>query len=457
LQGLRDRFAFFQRSLIGWRRESNRELKERGDELPESQPVHDQVHSLRRNWRFASWCGWLHDELQADMVGFAQAKLSPYSNKRALHRSPSGLWCDAGIVADRCLMYENEQQLRHHLDAFGCKLRPRDDLIGWIDKGRHTCGKGGKFWVNLHSFSPRGTNRRFIVGAFGDYRDKRVEKVEWDRESLTDELREQYRKEQAAAREREQREAAEAHATAALSAAQLWHEMSRTGVSTYLARKGVDAEACRYTHRWVRIARRDPTEKDMLVPPGSLVLPLIRYDMPREEALRGLQFIKPDGFKLFTEGFGKRGCSLRLGDVDDWTEILMVCEGYATGLSIRMATGRSWPVFVCLDAGNLADVIPLLRALYPNAFILVCADDDWKTKNHEGPNPGRTAARKVARGTERCDIVWPVFDPRTRAEKDTDFNDLHIREGLGEVEDQLQRTIRIVRAREFGVVECDGV
>jgi putative DNA primase/helicase len=265
-------------------------------------------------------------------------------------------------------------------------------------------------------------------------------------------------REQAAAREKEQREAEQAAAMAALTAVELWARMSRTGTSDYLRRKGVEPEACRFVVEWLRIQRRDPREKPFTIPPGTLVLPLIRYDLPREEALRGLQFIKPDGFKLFTENFGKNGCSVRLGAIDEWTEILLACEGYATGLSIRMATERKWPAFVCLDAGNLANVVPLLRALYPNAFILVCADDDWKTENHDGPNPGRTAARKIARQVERCEIVWPVFERSTREQKDTDFNDLHQREGLEAVERQLKRTLKFIREREFAVeTEPHGV
>jgi putative DNA primase/helicase len=150
--------------------------------------------------------------------------------------------------------------------------------------------------------------------------------------------------------------------------------------------------------------------------------------------------------KTVTKGFSKNGCSLRLGDADEWTELILACEGYATGLSIRMATARQLPVFVTLDAYNLAFVVELLRELYPNAFILICADDDWKTQDHDGPNPGRNKARRTAKTTERCEIVWPVFDPATRQEKDTDFNDLHLRQGLEAVERQLTGVIKAIKS-----------
>ena len=89
-------------------------------------------------------------------------------------------------------------------------------------------------------------------------------------------------------------------------------------------------------------------------------------------------------------------------------------------------------------------MVPLLRALYPETRILILADDDYLTRDQRTgalSNPGRTAAKAVARKTERCDFVWPVFKPTNRGPKDTDFNDLHVLEGLGAVSDQLTGVI----------------
>jgi putative DNA primase/helicase len=329
-------------------------------------------------------------------------------------------------------MEENYEDVMHQLREIGCELRPRDGGLK-IGRGRVTCGKGGKFWYHLHTFSPRGSSRSFIVGTIGRY-GKGSFKVEWDRQGLSDEQREQFAREQREARERDEARRAEDARIAALSAAELWRMATPEGRSPYLERKGVEPECCRF------------------LPDGSLVIPLLRYDKPRAEALRAVQRIYPGPRvhprtkeelpqKTFTSGFSKNGCCLRLGAIDEWTELLLVCEGYATGLSIRMATERQHPVFVALDAYNLGMVVPLLRELYPQAFILICADDDWKTKDHDGPNPGRNKARKVAKATDRCDLVWPVFDAKLRQDKDTDFNDLHQRQGLDVVSEQLQAVL----------------
>jgi putative DNA primase/helicase len=70
----------------------------------------------------------------------------------------------------------------------------------------------------------------------------------------------------------------------------------------------------------------------------------MRYDLPRADALQALQRIAADGSKRFTKGLQKPGVCLRLGLVVAG-EPLLVCEGYATGLTLRMALGRRLPVF----------------------------------------------------------------------------------------------------------------
>lgn len=232
-------------------------------------------------------------------------------------------------------------------------------------------------------------------------------------------------------RERLQREAVEERARQvsaedvrleALSTADLWREASRNGRSAYLERKLVDAEGCRY------------------LPDDSIVIPLLRYDWPREEALVGTQRIWPNGNRRLTAGFGTTGAALRLGLVDVGG-LILVCEGYAAGLTLRMATDRRMPVVVALDAYNLLPVCELLRALYPEARLLICADDDWRTEG----NPGRDKARLAAKAVERCDFVWPSFASLVRGEKDTDYNDLHRLGGLRRVHVQLRATLDAIR------------
>lgn len=317
---------------------------------------------------------------------------------------------------------DNMAQVIAQMQAFGVEFLDKDfPLRVGMDK-RKGCGKKGKFWYWLQEFRPK-SGGSFVVGRFGSYKSGDSQKVEVDWKPLGEAERARMAAEHAAARKAADDARAQESELAALGAADLWRRASREGESPYLKRKGVQAEACRY------------------FADGTVVVPLIRYDLPREEALRGVQRIKPDGAKFYTKGFAKPGCALRLGDfIPGQVNVVLVCEGYSTGLTIRMATGHKFVVYVALDAGNLAYVVPLLRELHPKHHLLVCADDDWRTRDQisgELNNPGRTAARKVAKEVTSCDFLWPVFDTATRHEKDTDFNDLHQRQGLGAVQRQI--------------------
>lgn len=317
---------------------------------------------------------------------------------------------------------DNMASVVAQMQAFGVEFLDKDLPLQVGRDKRKGCGKKGKWWYWLREFRPDGGGS-FVVGRFGSYKSGDSQKVDVDWKPLGIAERERMAAEHAAARQAAEEARARESELAAMGAGDLWRRAAREGHSPYLERKGVVPEACRYFED------------------GTLVIPLIRYDLPREEALRGVQRIKPDGAKFYTKGFTKPGCALRLGSfVPGAMNVVLVCEGYSTGLTIRMATQHKLVLYVALDAGNLAYVVPLLREMHPRHRILVCADDDWRTRDQitrELNNPGRTAARKVAKEVTSCDFLWPVFDPATRKDKDTDFNDLHLRQGLGVVERQI--------------------
>lgn len=330
------------------------------------------------------------------------------------------------------MLHENYHEVVQAMEALGCKFRSKDLPLQVDTPKRRGCGLGGKWWYWLRSFELRG--RSFVVGRYGSYKTGESWKVEWDAPPLTDEEKARFRAEREAA-ERAALEARRREAEfASLNARRQWARGSTAGASPYLQRKGVDGEACRY------------------MPDGSLLVPLLRYDFDREHALRAVQRIYPGPRKdprtgedlpekTFTKGFDPDRCSVRLGLVAEGDPIL-VCEGYATGLTLRMALERRAPVFVALNAGNLMSVCQLVRELHPTCPILVCADDDWQTKDHAGQpdNVGRRKAHEVARRLEAVHVIYPVFGAERRA-KDTDFNDLHARRGLAAVRIQLVRAL----------------
>lgn len=320
---------------------------------------------------------------------------------------------------------DNMHSVVAQMEAFGVEFMDKDLPLQVGMEKRKGCGKKGKWWYWLQTFRPD-SGGSYVVGRFGSYKSGESQKVQVDWKPLGEAERARLAAEQSAAKQAQAQAKAHEAELAAMGALDLWRRADRQGASTYLARKGVVPEACRY------------------LADGTVVIPLIRYDMPRAEALRAVQRIKPDGQKFFTKGFAKAGCALRLGEIlSEAMNVVLVCEGYSTGLTIRMATGHQLPVYVALDAGNLVHVVPLVRDLHPGHFILICADDDWKTRDHAGElnNPGRAAARSVAKLVRNCDFLWPVFNAATRDEKDTDFNDLHQRQGLEAVARQIRSVL----------------
>lgn len=355
--------------------------------------------------------------------------------------------------------YENYHDVLQQMAVFGIELQARKDE-GFPKKiaAKVTCGKGGKDWYKVYEFERDG--RTYLTGSFGTYKGGgSYQKISVEWAPLAQAELDRLQAERAAVKARAAAERQAEIANAAAEAITIWRKGVKEGVSSpYLERKQVQPEACRWLREQLvlRWPAERPGDEDTVVRlvGGTLLLPMVRLDYPKDQALRGLQFIRPDGAKIFQRGFEKPGCCVRLGDVEGAAlSLLLVCEGYATGLTIRMATGHRLPVFVAFDAGNLAHVVPLLRNLYPSTHrILICADDDWRTKDKRTgqlTNPGRTAAKKVAREVVGCDFLTPVFDPETRGEKDTDFNDLHVLAGLDVVKRQLDGVINVM-GRVYG-------
>jgi len=135
---------------------------------------------------------------------------------------------------------------------------------------------------------------------------------------------------------------------------------------------------------------------------GALVIPL--HDSA--EVLHSLQFIDGEGKKRFLSGGRKRSCYYSIGQVKD---TLCIAEGYATAASVHEATGHA--VVVAFDAGNLLPVAQALRQKFPDAEIILCADNDINTPG----NPGLTHAREAATAVGALLAIPPCAG---------DFNDL---------------------------------
>jgi phage/plasmid primase-like uncharacterized protein len=180
------------------------------------------------------------------------------------------------------------------------------------------------------------------------------------------------------------------------------------------------------------------------VKPHSLRMSWSRLVVPIQDAsgsLWSLQFINRDGEKIFLGGGRVSGCFYLLGNPKGK---LLIAEGYATGATVREATGQA--VAVAFDCGNLTPVAKALRQKFPDTEMVICADDDRTTTG----NPGLTKAREAARAV-RAKLAVPHFRD---GQPGTDFNDLACFEGLEAVRTQLAAASALgAEAKQSGVAD----
>jgi len=136
---------------------------------------------------------------------------------------------------------------------------------------------------------------------------------------------------------------------------------------------------------------------------GDLLIPM-RID----DKLVGLQQIKPDGTKKFLFGQKSKGATLKI----DNKGRNILCEGYATALSVQRAMKalkQRYTIHICFSASNMEHVGSLLDNP------LVIADHD---------PVGIKCASKIAKNYWLGDFGM-------------DFNDMEMRDGTGSVSQSL--------------------
>jgi putative DNA primase/helicase len=172
---------------------------------------------------------------------------------------------------------------------------------------------------------------------------------------------------------------------------------------------------------------------------GTKLLIPMRDALVDEPLLLSLQTIDAKGRKLNAEGgrttcvrtvLGAEGFSKRHEDGENPT--LYICEGWATGWTINHLTDE--PAVVCFSTNNIECVTRAMKERYPDARIVIAADNDRWTKRPNGEpwNPGVEAARDAAKvlGVE---VAIPDFRDLSDSEtKQTDYNDLYCRNGKTE-------------------------
>ncbi len=144
-----------------------------------------------------------------------------------------------------------------------------------------------------------------------------------------------------------------------------------------------------------------------------------------------LQFIDSLGFKKYMKGCKKSGGYFTIGD---YTDNVLITEGLATGCSLYESTG--FMTVVAFDAGNLSIVAAKMKDKYPDAKIIICADNDQYSNFNIGVKKATNAAIKHG-----CYVAIPEFTDIST--KPTDFNDLMILEGKERVKEMVTNATNV--------------
>lgn len=162
---------------------------------------------------------------------------------------------------------------------------------------------------------------------------------------------------------------------------------------------------------------------DIRIKDNVIYIPLYQ---PNSDLKWSYQRIFPNGEKKFTAGGKAKGGFFT---IDSESNITYLCEGFATGVTIYMATKAK--VICCFSASGIIEVA---RSLPKGKYIIAADDDQFNTEN-----AGRKAAIKASE-LLNAPIVYPQF--KDSASKPTDFNDLLCLEGIDAVGEQLKIEVK---------------
>ena len=328
--------------------------------------------------------------------------------------------------------------------------------IGRMIRCRVTDDKEKRGWYIIHEVTLSGGDK-VLVGSYGIWQgaESNTQKIELNKIELTGEQKAAIRERIAEDRKRATNEQKRRAEKAALQADKAWRTFSVDGDCDYLHRKGIAAHGIRFTSK------------------GAIAIPMLDIS----GRIHGLQFIldkttqkeQIDKHGGKDKQFWPSGCAKKehFHLIGSPTNLLLYAEGYATAASLHEATG--FAVAMVFDANNLPSVAKVLKKRYPAAKHLMCADDDafaWCANCSKPVNVNLSATcpecqqphGKHNTGAEQAElaalavggrVIAPRFaDPAARFDfycrnqgKLTDFNDLHLTDGLHTVRMQVESAL----------------
>lgn len=202
------------------------------------------------------------------------------------------------------------------------------------------------------------------------------------------------------------------------------------------AGQGRREKAAKFSHGWRKDSER-ATERPSpyltrkgfpdvvypVLPDGKTLVALV----DESGAIVAGQRIPEHGEKRLITGSAKKGAFCLVNAVE-LPEMVILVEGLATAHSVTQMRPDALTVYA-VDAGNLLPVADVMRRKYPDAQLIIAADNDWHApgeldeKGKLKTNTGRIAAEKAAIAVNGW-IAVPPTDHKA------DWNDYHQQYGL---------------------------
>jgi len=271
------------------------------------------------------------------------------------------------------------------------------------DKGKKKSG-----WYVYHEFDDNYNDGHVVgCGTFGTWRDDITQQwMSRGVENMSPVERQDLQERRKEADVQRKAEEVERHANAAKACHIIFHGANEPAEEHgYLVKKGIS------------LCGKIKQDK------GALTIPMKDAD----NRISSLQYIQPDGTKRYHTGGKIKGTFFAIeGTLDK----IYVVEGYATAVSVHMATGCA--VYCAFMWSNLYEVVNIAQKYHPEAAIVIAGDDDAFIDK----NVGRNKANEVCSTLPAVTAKFPKFS--NTDSKPTDWNDLHCLEGLDQVKEQLE-------------------
>lgn len=139
-----------------------------------------------------------------------------------------------------------------------------------------------------------------------------------------------------------------------------------------------------------------------LLEDGSLLLVIRRGD-----EVTGAQIIRQDGEKRLIASTRKKGSFIPVSELPETTDTVLIAEGYATALTVSQL--HDGLVLAAIDEGNLLPVAEWAAGRYPEAKIIIAADNDIKPGQ---PNVGKISAEKAVKSVHRGWVTLPPTEDK---------------------------------------------